>query len=168
MTLTNTQNELIELLKLQWRKDDMVQHCFKSSEYMKIGNKFVDIADKSPSITKTLWFDDEQDIPDRNEEMFVASNMRLNAPKPMKLESLHGRTLHIITQYSGDRTEGKLCSLTYCDSTEYEEAQEVTEELLKEINAVRADLLTKYEKRLRSYYKKYSDKIYFAGYWVNR
>ena len=167
-TITVEQMELLELLKLQWKDEKMVKHCFTSSEYLKHEGKFIDIADKKPSITKTIWYDDETEAPTLTEEMFVKHNMRVNSPKPMKNLSYHGDPLIIITQYCNDRTDGNLCGLTYDSIERYEGAVVVSNELLNEINRIKQELAVKYEKRLRSYYKRYNKSIRVSGYWVNR
>ena len=161
-------NELIELLKLQWKGQDMVDHCYKNTEYIKHDGKYIAIGDKKPSITKTLWFDDEKEIPSVNEEMFIEQNMRTNAPKPMKMESIHYDKLTIIAEYDNDKTGFRLCGLTYTEGGKYQNEMEVTEELLQKINKIKAEMAIKYEKRLRSYWKRYNKNVRFRGYWVNR
>jgi hypothetical protein len=39
---------------------------------------------------------------------------------------------------------------------------------LKQINKAIAEVRADYTKRLEMYWKKYSDKVYSSGYWVNR
>ena len=163
---TTEQQELLTLLNLQWQGKDMIDHCFKTSEYLNYNGKYIDIADKKPSITKTLWFDDERKIPDKNETIFIEDNMRLNAPKKMGLDSYHGDKLCITTQYCNDKTNGRLCGLTYAEPSDNN--IEVTQELLDHINKVRSELAVKYKKRLVSYWKRYNKNVRFSGYWVNR
>ena len=160
--------ELTKLLELTWSNKSMVDHCLKSTEYIEHDGYFIAVGDKKPSITKTIWYDDETEAPELTEEMFVQHNMRTNAPKPMEALSFHGDPLLVIPQYFNDKTGGRLCGLTYSDKESYPNGIEVDEELLKEINKTREDMEGKYKKRLTNYYKRYKDHIHVSGYWVNR
>jgi len=165
---TTIDNKLMELLQKQWSSKDMVNHCYKKTEYIQHDGKYIAIGDKKPSITKTLWFDDEYDIPNSNEQLFIDTNMRTNAPKPMESTSYHGDPLIIIAEYCNDRTQGELCGITYDTLDRYPGAIVVSESLLNTINSVKAEMAVKYEKRLRSYWKRYNKNVSCRGYWANR
>ena len=60
-----------------------------------------------------------------------------------------------------------IAQLTYDDYADHE-TREVTESELETINAGIREIQADYEKRLKTYYKRYKDKIYSMGYWANR
>jgi len=172
--------ELETLLGLTWRKrsgeidQNMVDHCLASSKYIKLGELFVDVCSRKPSITKTIWYDDTREGPDANWENFLALNIRNNMPTLYELEARYcGQIspLYIRVQYSGDKTGGKLCSLEYIP--EYDsrstDARKVTQDELNEINAAVQDVRDDYRKRLEAYFKRYGkDHVTSQGYWVDR
>jgi len=160
--------ELEELLKIRWNNSEsMVEHCLKNSKYIKIGDKFIEVGSKKPTIQKQFWFDDEKPIPEPSKEIFMRGNKRSNSPREYELENDRYEKLLIVPLYHEDKTDFRLCSLSYQKPKDYSSI-EVTEEMLKIINTAEKELKTKYEKRLETYWKRYSKHIRCSGYWVNR
>jgi hypothetical protein len=162
--------ELRELLAITWNNNEkMIRHCLKSSKYVKVGDKFIDVCDSKPNITKTLYYDDEYEAPEVNFETFLLYNKK-NMPTEWKLE---GRTwgdsgkLLIIPQYSGDKTNFRLCGLTY-NEKDSDKSMEVTPEMLEKINEAVREVQEDYKKRLAAYWKRYNKNIHAYGYWANR
>ena len=160
--------QLEELLKIQWNGSErMVNHCLKSTEYIKIGNKFINIGDKKPTIQKQFWFDDMKPIPKPTKEIFMDGNKRKNAPREFDIDNNCGEKLLIVTNYYEDKTDFRLCGLSYGKSNSNRN-EEVTEEILKIINEAKKEMKVNYKKRLNNYWKRYSKHVRCSGYWVNR
>jgi hypothetical protein len=170
--------ELQSLLEKQWVKRDgspdpkMVEYCLKSANYIDVGPYYLNIGDK-PSIDSTMWYDDETDGPDASKfEAFRSYNMR---GKRLTFEEStdHGRSeVYIYTNYTTDRTGGKLKG--WLTARIGEEPRHVgdfhkaTEDDIMAIKQGLAEMKEAYEKRLKTYWKRYSNKVHAAGYWANR
>lgn len=152
--------------------EEMIKHCLQNTKYVEIGDSFVDVADLKPKIHKELWYDDETYGPDLNFESFRDYNIESEMPKFYKLSGRNRNqktgSLKMIPQYDG--VNGlELTSLTYEDSEDLKVPyKEVNEEQLEEINKGIKEVRENYEKRLKTYYDKYSDKLRATGYWKNR
>lgn len=163
--------ELTELLAIEWNNSEqMIKHCLKSSKYVKIGDKFIEVCNSKPTVTKTLYYNDEYEAPEVNFEMFLLYNEK-NMPTEYKIE---GRTwggnienLTIIPQYHGDKTNFRLCGLNYGKVADLE-GIEVSLELFGAINEAIREVQEDFKKRLKAYWNRYSDNITACGYWANR
>ena len=170
--------ELTRLLELTWRKrsgepdQSMVDHCLKSGKYIRIDDMMVDVCSIKPIITTTIWYDDETEGPEANFQNFKALNERQNMPSLYELQShfCGVRDLYFIVQYSGDKTGGKLASLTYADEpSNFPLIRKVTPAELEQINAAVEEVRQDYAKRLVNYFKRYGKThVSSRGYWVNR
>ena len=143
-----------------------------SANYIDVGPYYLNIGDK-PSIDSTLYYDDETEGPDASKfEAFKAYNMR---NKRFDLDELiaNGRgNIWVYTNYTNDRTGGKLkgWSTTHWDEEprhlgDYHKATD------DDIAAIRQGLAAQkaaFEKRLATYWKRYSNKVHASGYWANR
>lgn len=166
-------NELSTLLAKQWNNQKMVDYCEKSSKYIDLGDYYLDIGDSKPSIESTMWYDDETDGPDSSKfEAFRNYNMR---GKRFSLDELmtNGRTnVWVYTHYNGDRTGGKLKSWTTTHTGEEPrhlgDYRLATADDIMAIKQGLAEIRNDYEKRLRTYWKRYSNKVHASGYWANR
>jgi hypothetical protein len=159
------EQELRELLVKVWNikgiaSTKMVEHCLRSSKYIRLGDLFVDCADLKPSIDSKIYYDDETPEPNITYSTFYNYNIR-KAPKPLELRNQWGKLVLRTQYFTGDVT-----NLTTYDYEE--EGREVTKEELKLINEARKEVYDNYVKRLETYYKKYSNKIRTCGYWANR
>lgn len=154
---------LEELLSVQWNGDrKMVEHCLKHCLYIQLGDTFIRVGDRKPSIDRDLWYDDETDGPAETFENFKAYNMRTNAPR--LIDESHGRELYVTVNYNGDRTNGKLLALTTYDV----DNRLATDEEIALANNALSEARADYEKRLAAYWKRYSSKVHARGYYVNR
>jgi len=170
--------ELEALIALQWRKRDgspdlkMIDYCMKSVKYLDVGPYYLAIGDK-PSIDSTMWYDDETEGPDASKfEAFRAYNMR---GKRFDLDELiaNGRSnVWIYTKYTHDRTGGKLkgWATTHWDEEPRHlgEYRKATDDDITAIKQGLSEMKAAYEKRLATYWKRYSNKVHAAGYWANR
>ncbi|MBQ7030816.1 MAG: hypothetical protein IJN13_00395 [Bacilli bacterium] len=123
---------------------------------------------ESPCINKDLWFDDEQPLPELTEELFINYNMRqLNT-----IKEKNGLKTFMYNPYY--KSENPF-NCVRCSQNGYSYAvtentfiRHLTDEEEKVILALDDEVSEKYLQRLKNYYKRYKDKIYVRGYWVNR
>lgn len=172
--------ELKTLLQKQWTKRDgtpderMVDYSLKSNKWIDMGDYYLNVSDSKPSIDKTLWYDDETDSPDDSKfEAFRVYNLRGNKAPQIEDYINDGRpVIWVYTNYTHDQTGGKVKSWTATRIGEEprhigEYRLATTDEIgaIKQgLNEVRVD----FEKRLKTYWKRYSNKVHASGYWANR
>ena len=168
--------ELTRLLELTWRKRSgsidakMVRHSLESGKYVKIDDRFVCVCDLKPSITKTIWYDDETEGPEANYQNFLQVNKH-NFPSYWELMHRYEDPLYIRVRFWNDKTDGRIATLEYIPKYHQENAElirPVTPEDLEKINAAVEEVRQDYKKRLDTYWKKYSNQVSSRGYWVNR
>jgi hypothetical protein len=162
---TEQQQELKEAMTKCWHgKIKMVDHCLKSSKYIYINGKFIDCCDSKPTIHKTMWYDDETAGPNVNYLNFEHYNMKY-APKNLSDKFEY----YIQPQYSGDPTDKLYTTATLLP---WEDPKDcfipLTDNQKKNIDAAITEVREDYQKRLKTYWKKYSNKVYAMGYWANR
>ena len=145
-----------------------------------------------PSIESTLWYDDEgesplSDDPSKRFDGFAAYNMRYNFndfnskkwQREMTYWKEHGccsaaALEHPVITLDEARdgryrdTRPKFFDYRHFGETDEEPQHVMTDEELKELLAIIAELEERYMKRLRTYWKRYSDHVYAMGYWANR
>ena len=167
MKMTEEQKkELREIYSGFWktRKGEtdikMVDFCMKKHKHIYINGVYIICCDLKPSIRNCLCYDDEGEAPSKSYESFHYYNMRCKF-KLYELSNNYGN-LVMCPCYGG--TEKLMC-LTYSKDPKY---RLVTKTELKAINEAIEEVKADYEKRLQTYYKKYSKNIYTMGYWANR
>lgn len=171
---------LKELLELQWTKrdgtpdDKMVEHCLKSSIYIQVGDTYIDVGDNKPKIDNQLWYDDETDGPDASQfAAFRNYNLRSHKQPMLSEVSEYGgpREIWVTTHWYNDKTGGKMLGLIVKrvdDAPRSGELRRATAEEISLANEARAKANADYEKRLATYWKRYSNKVHASGYWANR
>lgn len=151
--------------------EKMVKHCVNNIKYVEIGNSFIEVADSKPTIHKQMWYDDETDAPEANLENFRDYNIKMSLPKKYEMSgrNLNGRgSLKAIHQF-GNKNGLELATLTYDNPEDIKgEYKEISESELEEINKGVDEVRDNYEKRIKTYFNKYGDKIRASGYWKNR
>jgi hypothetical protein len=167
---------LQELLSQQWVKRDgsidhkMVDYCMKDNIYIQVGDTFINVGDKKPRIESQMWYDDETDGPDASKfEAFRNYNVR-SGLQPM-LEDDGIRQVWLTTNWYGDKTEGKMLSMTIKRVDDLPRSGELRRATPQEIalaNEARKQANADYELRLQRYWKRYSNKVHASGYWANR
>lgn len=162
----------LDELRKKWTRrgyvdESMVKHSLKSYKYIDLDGSIVDIGRAKPTISSTIYFNDEYEAPQVNYENFASYNKRLNGPSEYKLQtsSYHGNgRLKLIKD-----EKSNIAQLSYDDPRDESlEVREVSEKELEAINQGIREINDNYEKRLKTYYKKYSDKIFTSGYWAYR
>lgn len=172
-------NELETLLRKQWTKRDgspdlkMVDYCLKSDKYIDLGDYYLDIGGSKPHISSTMYYDDETEGPDASKfEAFRAYNLR-GVRLSFESATDHGRSeVWIYTKYTRDQTDGKIKGwLTARIGEEPRHVGECRKATPDDIAAIKqglAEISADFEKRLATYWKRYSSKVYASGYWANR
>lgn len=172
--------ELEALIALQWRKKDgtpdlgMIEYSLKSSKWIDMGQHYLNIGNSKPQIERDLWYDDETEGPDDSKfEAFRAYNLKGNKAPRAEDYIADGRSvIWIFDNYTRDTSGGKLKSWTATRLGE--EPRHVGEYRLAttdEIGAIKQglnEIRMDFEKRLVTYWKRYSNKVHARGYWANR
>lgn len=168
--LTQDQKDQIrqELLKV-FNGDAMIKHCMNSSKYIAIDGGFIDVCDSKPKIDSTIYYNDEYKSPGNSKEVFMDYNMR-NAPETFD-ENNTRYELYAVRQYHSQENN-ILMQVHVHDTFNNMRANHIVRKLseveIQQINAAIKEVQEHYKKRLETYYKKYSHKIYACGYWANR
>lgn len=188
-----TKEEAFELL-CKINKDSKSEHWkkyyqqqAKQNYYYQFDDGFVIKFERS-RIDRTMYYNDEYEAPSTTLERFINYNMwhnlhDLGIEKWIEEENdlkSHGccggghSKMWLAQEYDDDR---KLLSLRtsidrFCDGVYPHESKlfvrYLTDEETKEILQAYEQIKQEYEKRLRTYYKRYHDKITTCGYWANR
>lgn len=168
------QERLRAELGIIWKKRNgeidvkMVDHCEKYHKYIELDGWFIACCQAKPTINSEMWYDDEQEDPGAGHGRFIGYNMKY-APDTLNTDTW--RKYYLMQSYSG---HGDAKIGNYYTEREYGEKlpeyviREFTPEEVKQINAAIEEVRADYRKRLEMYWKKYSDKVYSSGYWVNR
>jgi len=171
MKLTQEQNEeLKSLLGMEWRTrkgevdQKMVEFCMKKDRYIYLNGEFIKCCENKPSIDSTLYYDDTTEGPGNSFNAFRIYNIH-NIPEQLKPAS-YGETLITSAHYSNGSE--KLRCFYYSENIEADKGRIASAEELKAINEARKEVADDYEKRLKTYYKKYSKNIRSSGYWAER
>lgn len=172
--------ELETLLHTQWIKRDgtpdekMADYCLKSSKYIDLGDYYLNIGNSKPGIDSTMWYDDTTKGPDSSKfEAFRAYNLRGNNAQTFDEVVNSGRTeFWVYTNYTVDRTNDKLRGWTASrpgdEPRHVGSYRKATADDIVAIKQGLAEIRADYEKRLKTYWKRYSNKVHAAGYWADR
>lgn len=136
--------------------------------------------DNNPSISKTLWYDDETPTPEKTEKYFLSYNINLNLPyrnideylkEKERIQKTGGATG--LYDYSGiyftkPYTSKKKIGFDFLYEKDEYFIRYLSIEEQQELLGIIKDLQNKYIERLKKYYKRYSKNVHCCGYWVNR
>jgi hypothetical protein len=172
MSLSKEQKEQIgkEILAVFNNDSSMVKHCLNNSKCVKIDGGFIDVCDSKPKIDSTIYYNDEYDSPGESKETFINYNIRLHMPETFDKENTRYE-YYAIRQYTGQKNN-ILVAVHVQDK--FDEIihkhiiRKLSETEMQQINEAIKEVQEHYKKRLNTYYKRYSDKIYASGYWANR
>ncbi|MFA5407691.1 MAG: hypothetical protein WC343_02855 [Bacilli bacterium] len=117
-----------------------------------------------PEINKTLWFDDEQPIPDLSEKLFINYNMHnirydLDDNKPLFIYHAHRNNKLAVTVSQDGYSR-------IVDTDEF--VRRLNDEEATFIKTIYNQFKNDYIERLKKYFKRYASNINVSGYWVNR
>lgn len=153
--------------------EKMVEHCLKSSKYVEVEDGYIDACRAKPTIHSDMYYDDETEAPSTAFEGFRAYNMQMekNNFAPLTLQGRGYDEMYIYEKYNS-RSFSHVLGFGYFEPHYAEKfdgyIRKATEDDLTLINQARADVKADYEKRLKTYFKRYADKISTVGYWANR
>lgn len=130
-----------------WGKDEIVL------EYE--DGKYAILNCPQEHISRDLWFRDDDEMPEKSEELFINYNLGDYSMEYNKYIVKNGDYVYISDRYFFDeRGDEPIRPLR-------DDEKEVIEAALNERKA-------KFIKRLKTYWKKYSNKVYVRGYWADR
>lgn len=143
-------------------KMNISEYHIKEYTFIMLGNRLVNIGKRKPGIERSIYYDDETPRPNINYEFFEYYNMKTAFGMYIK-KDLIDEDLALIKNY---KYWFNVTRYTYYNRTP--DMIILTKDEKKQILAANKILVKDYEKRLKTYFKKYSDKIYTHGYWANR
>lgn len=177
-------NEFIELFKdchNGWVSDDKyMNQLFKNSLYLKTKDGYYITFDTKFDIDTDMWFDDEQPIPEKSEELFINYNMHnvrydfseyLKAQEDLKKYrccSASHSEMFISRCYNDPEYKHVRINNASWQKEQAEFVRDLTKEEIEEIIEFTEELKQNYIERLKKYYKRYNKNIWCRGYWVNR
>lgn len=137
------------------------------------------ISFERPRIESCMYYDDETEAPSTRFESFKHYNMFYNFNNSVDrwMEKEHDLRTKGCTYGNHARmhllvTNGSFTSIAtvnnYYNEINPFKVRNLTDEEIQEIIEINNAMKTDYEKRLKTYYKKYSHKITTYGYWANR
>jgi len=158
------------LLKLEEKDNKHFKEIMKSYIVLRTDDSlYVILNIDKPSIDKDLWFDDEEPIPKKTEELFVKYNLQMNGSKFTRYnEDIEKGYLYNPYKGSKKGLASILCRYRAENQDNFTYYRDLKEDEKTFINSIVTILLDEYIERLKKYYKRYNDKIYCRGYWVNR
>lgn len=144
------------------KKLNIDDYSIKEYAFVLLGEKLVNLGKKKPAINSDIYYDDERPRPDITYDFFKIYNMN-TAFASFFNENCLKKNIYLIKH-----------NMAWCELSHYRPFDEKTDlraltddektEILKAIETLKGN----YEKRLKTYFKKYQSKIYAIGYWANR
>lgn len=172
--------EYIELFKQThngWCSDEKtMKKWFKETVYLITKDDYLLTFDTKLDIDKTLWFDDEYEIPEKSEELFISYNLKnirydfkdyLKAQKDLKE---HGCCSASDSNMFLTRCVGPLARINTAgwQMEQSDFIRELEDDEINEIIEFTNELKEQYIERLKKYYKRYNKNVFVSGYWANR
>ena len=170
-------NEIIEYLKNIGESERMIKHYLETYYFYTLKDGLIIELRKKPSIDKTLWFDDEYEIPKLTEELFIKYNEKNVDGEYMEFEKNDSIKAFLIKNRCNDNKGVAIQRFQYL--TDYDDqlrwaknknyfVRFMENEEIEEYNKICHELKDEYIERLKKYFKRYQKHIYCQGYWVNR
>ncbi len=171
--------EVRTMLENEQERSDMIDWYLKTYTYYKTDDGLVLSFKNKPSITKTLYFDDEYEIPELTEKLFLKYNEMNYTSEYHKIEEYSEQTKpYFIKHYcTSDIQVSPVLSINYfsdyLQDLEYNNKKNyfkryLTNEEVQEYNKICDEFINNYIERLKKYFKKYSQNVHVCGYWANR
>ena len=137
-------------------------YYIKEYAFIKLNNKLVNVGKRKPGIERSIYYDDETPRPNINYDFFEYYNMSrafgsLSNNRFLEMDLYLYSTNSLYYEFTNYREWIREDNPTPLNTDEKKQILAAVEILKKD-----------YKKRLKTYYKKYSDKIYTHGYWANR
>lgn len=148
----------------QSKMGDYIRKEFKKHLVLKTKDGYcLDIELREPAIESRLWYDDETERPTNSKENFFYYNLQFLHDLPCNslikepIDNTQYTTISNLDEYSPE-----------VHAKGYKFVRRLTKEEQKDIEKINKFVKAKFEKRLETYWKKYSSKVHWSGYWVNR
>ena len=143
-------------------KMNIDDYYIKEYAFIMLNNKLVNIGKRKPGIERSIYYDDEPPQPNINYGFFEYYNMSrafgsLSNDRFLEMNLYFYSTNNLYYEFTNYREWIRELNPTPLSTDEKKQILAAVEILKKD-----------YKKRLKTYYKKYSDKIYTHGYWANR
>lgn len=148
-------------------KPDMVDYCVKNHKYIEIDGKFISCCNSKPAIHAQMWYDDTKADPGNSYSHFEDYNINFNAPDLLDRDNCNYYLIPGYWRYPDAPLLG-IASARKSDNPPTDIVRDVTPADRKAINTAIQEVIDDFKKRLKMYYKKYPQKVYSAGYWVDR
>lgn len=170
-------NEMIEYLESIGESERMIKYYLDTYYFYTLKDGLIIELRKKPSIDKTLWFDDEYEIPKLTEELFIRYNEKNVSGEYAELDKNDYIKAFLIQRRFDDKKN--VAVQRYQNMTDYEAQLQwaknknyfvrfMEDEEIEEYNKVCHELKDEYIERLKKYFKRYQKNIYCQGYWANR
>ena len=170
-------NEIIEYLENIGESERMIKYYLETYYFYTLKDGLIIKLRKKPSIDKTLWFDDEYEIPKLTEELFIKYNEKNVDGEYMEFEKNDSIKAFLIKNRYNDNKGVAIQRFQYL--TDYDDqlrwaknknyfVRFIENEEIEEYNKICHELKDEYIERLKKYFKRYQKHIYCRGYWVNR
>lgn len=170
-------NEMIEYLESIGESERMIKYYLDTYYFYTLKDGLIIELRKKPSIDKTLWFDDEYEIPKLTEELFIRYNEKNVSGEYAELDKNDYIKAFLIQRRFDDKKNVAVQRYQYM--TDYEAQLQwaknknyfvrfMEDEEIEEYNKVCHELKDEYIERLKKYFKRYQKNIYCQGYWANR
>lgn len=155
-------------LEKQWNGHQrMVNHCLKEHVYAQLNDRHIHVMNK-PRIESNMYYQDIDyytgemaKAPSKKFDSFRAYNMR---QFEILLDHFNNRDVVVIDHGFGITG----WSTKYHSEAMREDFRLATDQEIETIKQALNEEIEKYEKRLKTYYKRYADKITTTSYWADR
>lgn len=177
-----TMEEKQELAKELWESENMQKYLIDKYDFYKTKDNLIIELEKvnKISIDKTMYYDDETEPPEVNENNFIIYN-RYNVPGRNLEEYLKEKErlqtngcatglydyngIYFSTCYSNSE---KMVGLGWVDKKDQYFKRYLTKEEEKDYIQLMEERKEKYIERLKKYWKRYGKHVSTYGYWANR
>lgn len=176
--------EVEELSKKLWDTERMQQYLIDTYDFYKTNDNLIIELQKTNKIAidKTMWYDDEKESPEVNENNFInyneynipGRNLKAYLEEKEKLQNngcASGRydykgIYFISLNYKHDYLVS--CSWFDDEMSKREQKRYLTIEEQEDYIKLEEEREKQYIERLKKYFKRYGNHVHARGYWVNR
>lgn len=178
-----TQEQIEKAVCKLWKREDMQEYMKKSYDFYILKDGYILTIDKASkiSMSTTIWYDDETEGPDNNENTFISYNMNLHNParnlenylsekeRLLKHSGATGlydyKNIYICTHYYDSKD---FVFYNFLDEKDKNFIRYLSDEEEKELLQLIKEQKEKYLERLQKYYKRFKKYVNVCGYWRDR
>ena len=185
MKLTKEQKEMLrgEFAHVWHESDSMIEHSVKiCSACLDLGD--IVLTTEKPHIRTEFWFGEHTydydevakrcELASKSEEYFISQNMKWEINSPTIIDALENKDYHVYTykpKYTCQDDECRLAGFQILREweTNGKEYRRLTDEETAAFIQMHKEEVEKFEKRLRTYLKRYGlSKCRYGMYWADR